>query len=150
MLLPVLAAEDEETDGYLLRLAFERARLGCPLVVVRDGQEAVDYLSGDGQYCDRAAHPLPGLLLLDLKMPRLTGFDVLAWLAMRPEFRDLPVVVLSSSSDQSDMEKATAMGARDYIVKPHRFSEFVKVVQSVYNRWLGGAARQSEAAIAVS
>lgn len=147
-LLPVLAAEDEQTDGYLLRLAFERAGVGHPLVIVRDGVEAVDYLSGEAPYADRTVHPLPALLLLDLKMPRMTGFDVLAWLTTRSEFKDLPAIVLSSSSHESDIQKARELGACDYIVKPHRFVEYVKVIQDLRDRWLIAEARQMGAPMA--
>lgn len=105
ILLPVLAAEDEESDVFILRLAFERVGVPDPLLVVRDGQKAVDYLQGHQPYTGRLIHPLP-LLLLDLKMPRLNRFDVLAWLATRPELSYLPVVVLSSSTLDFDMLKA--------------------------------------------
>jgi CheY-like chemotaxis protein len=131
---PILAAEDEETDALILRLAFERARVTNPLIVVGDGQEAIDYLEGRGAYADRAAYPLPVLLLLDLKMPRLSGFDVLAWLATRSDFKELPAIVLSSSSDDSDIRRAKAAGARDYFVKPHNLSELVTIMQTVHTR----------------
>jgi CheY-like chemotaxis protein len=78
--LPVLVAEDEESDAVILRLAFQKAHVPHPLVIVHDGQEAVDYLLGKGHYADRILHPIPALILLDLKMPRMSGFDVLAWL----------------------------------------------------------------------
>jgi len=132
---PVLAAEDEETDRFILNMAFERAKLPYPLAMVRDGSECVDYLSGVGRIAD-GVHPLPVLLLLDLKMPRMHGFEVLEWLATRPEFKDLPVVVLSSSSADSDIRKARQLGARDYFVKPHSLDELVKILQQVRERWL--------------
>ena len=135
-LLPILAAEDEEADRFILGLAFEKAGLSHPLVTVRHGKEAVDYLSGNAPYTDRAIHPLPALLLLDLKMPIMDSFDVLAWLATKPEFKDLPVVVLSSSSHDADIQKARQMGARDYFIKPHTLSELVKIIQSLHTRWL--------------
>ena len=133
---PVLAAEDEETDRFILNLAFEKAKFLHPLVTVRDGRECVDYLSGIGRFTDRALHPLPALLLLDLKMPRMHGFEVLEWLATRAEFKYLPIVVLSSSSDDSDIQKARQLGARDYFVKPHSLDEFVHILQRVHERWL--------------
>lgn len=139
ILLPVLAAEDEESDVFILRLAFERAGVPNPLLVVRDGQEAVDYLQGHAPYTERLIHPLPLLLLLDLKMPRLNGFDVLAWLATRPELSYLPVVVLSSSTLDFDMLKARQLGARDYFFKPTQLSQFVRVIQEIRTRWLPAA-----------
>jgi CheY-like chemotaxis protein len=140
----VLVAEDEETDVLILRLGFEKAGLPNPLIAVRDGQEALDYLNGNGPYADRSRHPLPALLLLDLKMPRLTGFDVLAWLATRPDFKHLPAVVLSSSSDDSDIQEALRLGARDYFVKPHSLAELVKIIRTLPARWLGGEAGEPE------
>jgi CheY-like chemotaxis protein len=134
--LPILAAEDEETDALLLRMAHKRAGLANPLVIARDGQMAVDYLAGAPPYQDRCAHPLPCLLLLDLKMPRMSGFEVLEWLANRPELRHLPAVVLSSSSDQADIEQARRMGARAYLVKPHDFRKLTGLVQELAHRWL--------------
>jgi CheY-like chemotaxis protein len=126
---PILAAEDEESDALILRLAFQQAQLLHPLVVVRDGQEVVEYLAGRDRYADRSVHPLPALIILDLKMPRLSGFEVLAWLATQPDFRDIPVVVLSSSADESDIRKARELGAREYFVKPHSFDELKNVLQ---------------------
>jgi CheY-like chemotaxis protein len=133
---PILAAEDDEGDAMLLRLAFKRAEIPHPLIVVHDGQEAIDYLFGNPPYADRTIYPQPALLLLDLKMPRLNGFDVLAWWAARPELRDLPVVVLSSSSHETDIDRARKMGAREYIVKPHGFAQLSKLMQELCGRWL--------------
>jgi CheY-like chemotaxis protein len=135
-LFPVLAAEDEESDRFILQRAFERSGLNHPLILVRDGREALDYLSGDGAFADRALHPLPRLVILDLKMPRLSGFDVLAWLVARPDFKDLPAVVLSSSSDDADIQKARQLGARDYFVKPHSLDELVTIIRGLHDRWL--------------
>jgi CheY-like chemotaxis protein len=133
---PILSAEDEETDRFILSLAFQRANLPHALATVRDGGECMDYLSGVGVFADRTLHPLPVLLLLDLKMPCMHGFEVLEWLATRSEFKDLPVVVLSSSSDESDIQKARQLGARDYFVKPHSIDEWVKILQQLHQRWL--------------
>lgn len=133
---PVLAAEDEESDALLLQLAAEKAGLAHPLVIVGDGQEVVEYLAGQPPYDDRSLHPLPALLLLDLKMPRMSGFDVLEWLAARAAFRDLPAVVFSSSSYESDVLKAKQLGALDYFVKPHSRADYVKILQHLNSRWL--------------
>jgi CheY-like chemotaxis protein len=135
-LLLVLAVEDEESDAMILRLAFKKAQSPHPLVVVGDGQEAVDYLIGEGRYGDRSLYPLPALILLDLKMPRMSGFDVLAWLAAHADFKNLPAVVLSSSADESDVQKARQMGARDYIVKPHVLEKLEHIVRQLQTQWL--------------
>lgn len=138
---PILAAEDEKSDRMILELGFQRAKVPHPLVIVRDGQEAVDYLSGKDRYADRLAHPLPALIVLDLKMPRMNGFDVLAWLARHPEFNQIPVVMLSSSGDELDMKKARQLGAREYFVKPHSLEELIKIAHQIQALWLSGATK---------
>lgn len=133
---PILAADDEEANRLILELAFEKAKLPNLLVTVCNGREAVDYLAGLPPYTDRAAHPLPALFLLDLKMPVMDGFDVLAWLATRPEFKNLPVIIFSSSASDSDIAKTRQLGARDYFVKPLTLTEFVDIIQKLHTRWL--------------
>jgi CheY-like chemotaxis protein len=133
---PILAAEDEESDRIILELALDRAKLANPLVTVRDGCECLDYLSGAGSFIDRSLYPLPALLILDLKMPRMDGFEVLTWIAERPEINLFPIVVLSSSSHESDIQKARQLGARDYFVKPHTLGEFVTMLRRFNDRWL--------------
>ena len=101
-----------------MRLALQKAAFSNPLFVARDGQQLVEYLAGEGPYADRTCYPFPSLLLLDIKMPRLSGFDVLSWLQDRPEFDYLPIVVISGSVLEEDMRKAKELGADDYRVKP--------------------------------
>jgi CheY-like chemotaxis protein len=134
----ILLAEDEETDVILFRLALKRAELPYTLAVTHDGQEAIEYLSGSPPYDDRQAHPLPGLMFLDLKMPRLTGFEVLAWLTEQPRLRQVPALVLSSSSYPDDIQKAAQLGARDYYVKPHTLGELSTILRDAAQRWLAG------------
>jgi len=133
---PILLAEDDDNDVFLLRRALAKAGLPNQLVVARDGQEAIDYLAGAHPFGDRSRYPLPGLVLLDLKMPRINGFDVLAWKAARAQFNGLPVVVLSSSSQESDIEKARQMGAADYQMKPAAFEELVNLLKTLNARWM--------------
>src|SRR5258708_1401408 len=140
---PILLAEDDENDTFFLRRAIARSGLGNPLIAVQDGQEAVDYLAGIGPYADRASHPLPALLLLDLKMPRMNGFDVLEWLSTRPDFKNLPIVVLTSSAQDKDIQRARELGADDYQVKPQEFERLVDIVRSLHSRWLGGGSKVS-------
>jgi CheY-like chemotaxis protein len=132
----VLVAEDEPTDALILRLAFEAAGLANPLTIVSDGRTAVDYLSGIPPYDDRTAHPLPALLVLDLKMPRMNGFDVLTWLRAHPDFNALPAVVLSSSSADEDIERARSLGARDYFVKPYSLDDLIAILHRLREQWL--------------
>jgi len=132
----ILLAEDHPGDVFLMRFALGKAAIPNPLVVASDGQEAIDYLAGDGPYANRKTYPLPDLFLLDLKMPRLNGFDVLTWLKDRPEFDELPIVVLSSSDIEEDIQRAKELGADDYRVKPSGNEKLVKLLQELHARWL--------------
>ena len=120
----------------MFQLALERGGLAYQVIVARDGQEAVDYLSDVGSHQDRAAHPLPSLIVLDLKMPRLTGFDVLSWLGSRSQLKSIPAIVLSSSSYPQDIQQAAQLGAREYYIKPHSLHELVRILQTATERWL--------------
>jgi CheY-like chemotaxis protein len=124
---PVLLAEDDENNILLLEWAFEKVQLPAPLKVVRNGQQAIDYLNGDGPYADRARFPFPALLLLDLQMPVRDGFEVLNWRAGQPQLRSLPVIVLSSSVSASDIKNALALGATAYRVKPLGLASLVSI-----------------------
>jgi CheY-like chemotaxis protein len=132
----ILVAEDEETDVLLLRHALNKAGLPHELIVAQDGNEAIEYLRGEPPYADRTQHPLPALVLLDLKMPEMTGFDVLAWLQNRPDLKELPAVVLTSSADEADRRRAQQLGAADYFVKPESVQGLVQVVQALHAKWL--------------
>jgi len=132
----ILVADDDPNDVFFLRRAFQKTGLEHPVVHVTDGQEAIDYLRGEADYSDRSRFPLPALLLLDLKMPKVDGFDVLSWLKNRPDLADLPVVVLSSSSREDDIQRARELGADDYRVKPADFDDLLTLAQDVAIRWL--------------
>lgn len=119
----------------MFRFAMKAAGFIFPLVIARDGQEAVDYLLGSAPFSDRSLNPLPALIVLDLKMPRLTGFDVLAWLKSRPEL-NIPAVVLSSSSYPQDIQRAIKLGAREYFIKPHSLAELTNVLQTAISHWV--------------
>src|SRR5262245_11294532 len=133
---PVLVAEDDPNDVFLLRRAFQKVGVFNTIVVAHNGQEAIDYLSGNGLYRNRSNHPFPALLFLDLKMPLVDGFDVLNWLTHHPLEQSLPVVILSSSNQERDIERAHQMGASDYCVKPQQFEELVEIVRRVREKWL--------------
>src|SRR5437016_684237 len=120
----ILLAEDEEEDVVLLKLGFAKARFLNPVQVVPDGAEAIAYLQGAGKYSNRSDFPLPNLLLLDLKMPRKNGFEVLEWLRQQPQLSALPVVVLTSSDDMRDVNRAYQLGANTFLVKPVDFAHF--------------------------
>ncbi len=114
----ILVVEDMEDDVFFLKRALKGAGIANSLQVVVDGREAIHYLSGQGAYADRAAHPLPFLILLDLKLPYVMGLDVLKWIRQRPRFDSIVVAVLSSSHQQSDLSATGALGGNSYIVKP--------------------------------
>ena len=132
----ILVAEDDSTDAFLLKRTFAKAGTVATLHFVRDGQEAVDYLSGEGSFADRDQHPIPNLLLSDLKMPRLDGFQVLDWLRRQPGLKRLPVVILSSSNEPGDVNRAYDLGVNSYLVKPHSAERLSALVQQLNIYWL--------------
>src|ERR1041385_679926 len=132
----ILLVEDDEGDILLLRRAFRNAHIANPLIEVRDGQAAIQYLSGSGDYADRARYPIPFLILLDLRLPKLSGFEVIAWLRDQPQLADLVVVVLTASDHVPDVTKARDLGANSYLVKPGTFEELVQMVKRIKGRWL--------------
>jgi CheY-like chemotaxis protein len=127
----ILHAEDDANDAFFVQNAVARAKLDLTLCQVRNGQEAVDYLEGTGPYSDRRAFPEPELLLLDLKMPVLNGFDVLAWVRSQPRFHDLPVFVLSSSEYEEDQQRAKQMGATGYLIKTPDFQNVIRTLSNL-------------------
>ena len=122
---PVLVAEDEDSDAMILRIAFERAGLSNPLVRVSDGQEAVDYLTGIGSFADRATHPLPALLLLDLKMPRMNGTK--ATRAIKHICPSVPVIVLTGYCERA--QEVLDCGASKILSKPMGLAELEREVR---------------------
>ena len=133
---PVLYAEDEENDAYFLERAFKEVGIVHPLVVVSDGQEAIDYCAGRGDYADRTRHPLPCLALLDLNMPRKSGMHVLQWIRKESAVPTLPVIIFTSSLQDSDIELAYQHGANAYLVKPSQPGDLVVITKSINDFWL--------------
>ena len=125
---PVLYAEDEENDAFLMRRAFAKARVPMPLQIVVDGAAAIRYLSGTGEFADRAKYPLPCLLLLDLNLPRQSGIEVLEWVRTQRSLRTIPIVILTSSSQDRDIRSAYALGANGYLVKPPSSEKLIELV----------------------
>src|SRR5262245_31179036 len=134
--LRILVAEDELEDELFLRRAFAKAGVNAPIYFARDGQEVVDYLQGKPPFENPVEFPLPNLLLLDLKLPHISGLKVLEWLRGQPGLSRLLVVVFSASRDSEDVTRAYALGANAYIIKPHDPSELVQIVQRLQNYWL--------------
>jgi len=132
----ILLVEDDEADIFLLRRAFRNARIANPLIEVRDGQAAIQYLSGEGDYAERTRYPIPFMVLLDLRLPKLSGFEVIAWMRDQPQLANLVVVVLTASDHVPDVTKARDLGANSYLVKPRNFEELVEMVKRIKGRWL--------------
>ncbi|MEO5959850.1 MAG: response regulator, partial [Opitutaceae bacterium] len=114
----ILLVEDDPDDVFLMQRALKQAHVANPLQFATDGQQAQDYLSGTGPYQDRIKHPLPDLVFLDLKLPFIHGFEVLAWVRDHPELGRIPVVILTSSPEERDIQQARRLGARSFLVKP--------------------------------
>jgi CheY-like chemotaxis protein len=131
----ILLVEDDENDAMLLKMAFEKNGIGNPVQWVRDGLEAVAYLNGDGNYADRAQYPFPEVLLVDLKMPRMTGLELLAWINEHPEFRIIPTIIMTSSQQELDIENAYRLGANTYLTKPIAFDDLAKMVKLTHEYW---------------
>jgi len=131
----ILYVEDDKNDVFFLQTALEESGLAVSLQVARDGQEGIDYLAGKGPFADRKAHPLPGLVLLDLNLPIRSGFELLAWLRLQPALKHLPVVVFSSSTLPADLQRAAELGANSYAVKPVSCLERLEFVRDLMGWW---------------
>jgi CheY-like chemotaxis protein len=139
----VLLVEDDPYDAKLIVRAVEKARFLNPIETVADGEAAVAYLSGQPPYDDRARYPLPVLILLDLKLPKLDGFEVLRWIRGLPLLRRIPVVVLTSSSLSADVGRAYDLGANSYLVKPVGTNELIDLLKTIELYWLVTNAKPS-------
>ena len=131
----ILLVEDDENDAMLLRMAFQKNSIANPVQWVKDGLEAVAYLNGDGAYADRAKYPFPEVLLVDLKMPRMTGLELLAWINEHPEFRVIPTIIMTSSRQELDIEHAYKLGANTYMTKPIAFDQLAQMVKLTHEYW---------------
>ena len=132
----ILLVEDNEDDVFLMKRALKAAGIINKLVVVEDGQKAVDYLSGQGDYTDRDAYPFPALVFLDLKLPMKSGLEVLEWIRRQPELENLVVLVLTSSNEPSDLKRAYALGANSYLVKPPTATQLLDLAKAFKWYWL--------------
>ena len=133
----ILLVEDDPDDVLLTQRAFRKLGVPTSMQVVGDGEQALAYLMGGGDYADRERFPLPDLMLLDLKLPRRSGFEVLEWLRAQPGLRRLPVVVLTGSRESVDVNRALDLGANSYLVKPVGFDDLLEVVRTLRLYWLG-------------
>lgn len=136
----VLYAENDDNDVLLLRRAWMRVGVRDRLQTVSDGEDAVRYLSGDGPYVSRIEHPLPRLILLDVKLRGMSGLDVVSWIRSQPHLHYLPVVMLTSSNRRVDRDAAAAARADQYLLKPGPFNEWVTLVNALKASWLGDSS----------
>jgi CheY-like chemotaxis protein len=132
----ILLVEDNDDDVFVMRRALKQGGITNPLHVATDGQAALDYLSAAGDYADRARYPLPFIAFVDLKLPYVDGFEILSWIRRQPDLSELVVVMLTSSAEQRDQEKAYLSGARSYLVKPPTPETLADLMNSLESYWL--------------
>ncbi|HUR45300.1 MAG TPA: response regulator [Candidatus Saccharimonadales bacterium] len=136
MIRTILLVEDNEDDVFLMQQSIRKAQITNPLQIVEDGREVLNYLQGFGKFKDRTEFPLPFLILLDLKLPLLSGLEVLRWIRERPEFETILVVVLTASQEERDVDSAYRMGANSYLVKPPSVEKLDEMTKSLGDYWL--------------
>jgi CheY-like chemotaxis protein len=134
--LTILHVEDDPNDVLLIARAFRKAEVAAQVQVVNDGEQAMHYLSGSNSFSERERFPLPSLILLDLKLPRKSGIEVLEWVRSRPGLRRIPVVMLTSSKQTVDINRAYELGVNAYLVKPVNFDGLVDMVKTLDSFWL--------------
>lgn len=132
----ILLVEDDDNDVYFMKRAFKRAGITHALRVAEDGQKALEYLRGSGEFADRKKSPLPRLILLDLRLPFLPGLDLLRWIRDQPSLRTLIVIILTSSKEDADIDQAYRRGANAYLVKPSDADRLLAMVESIRDFWL--------------
>ena len=132
----ILVIEDEPNDLFFLKRAFSSLETNCQMQAVGDGAEAIDYLRGVDDYADRRRFPIPMLILMDLKMPRVDGFEFLAWLRREPGLKMIPVVVFSSSNLPQDVKRAYELGANSFVVKLQDNADLPDMLKTLAAYWL--------------
>lgn len=140
----VLMAEDSKIDSLFIKRAFQQAAIPATPHFVEDGEQAIAYLSGDGAYQDRAQHPLPLFVFLDLEMPGKNGLEVLQWIRNNPRFEGLPVMMVTSSQLQKDRDAAKVLGATWYIVKNGKIGDLAQDFRKMYMYWWPLANRKKD------
>ncbi len=135
-LVTILLVEDNPMDVELTVRAFKHNKMSNPVKIARDGQEALDYINRRNEFADPHASPVPGLVLLDIRLPRVSGLEVLRELKAHPVYRQVPVVMLTTSRDDGDITTSYALGANSYIVKPVDFDKFLEVVERIELYWI--------------
>jgi CheY-like chemotaxis protein len=131
----ILLVEDSQNDALLFKRTLQRSGLGNPMVVAHDGDEAIMYLEGEGRFADRDRHPLPMIIFLDLKLPRISGFEVLEWIKNRPSLRGIPVIVLSHFGEIKEITQAYALGASSFLTKPISQTDLRNITANFGANW---------------
>lgn len=132
---PILVFEDDPNDAVLLQRALKKNGMNNPVHVVSNGEDGIAYLERRGPYADREKFPFPRVILLDLKMPRKGGFEVLEYLHQHPGLKVIPTIVFTSSREAQDVERAYGLGANAFMVKPHDFDGLVSVMRKIREFW---------------
>ncbi len=132
----ILIVEDNDDDVVLIRRAFKQCKLTNPLHFLTDGERAIAYLAGEGSYADRSASPVPVLVLLDLKLPRKSGLQVLEWMKQRALLKRIPVVILTSSKEHKDVSRAYDLGVNSYLTKPVEYADLRAIVERLHLYWI--------------
>jgi len=132
---PILVVDDDPADREMIALAFKRAGVESPIVVVEDGQEALDYLQAQGRFRSRSPEDLPKVIVLDLEMPRIDGFEFLRRVKAHPDFTSIPAVVLTTSQYDQDLARSYALGASSCIAKPGDFEQLVEITRALGAYW---------------
>jgi CheY-like chemotaxis protein len=136
ILRTILLVEDETTDAMLLLRGFQKAEVLNPVVHLTNGDEALAYLAGIREYANRTQYPLPALILLDLKLPGMTGIQLLQWMRVQGEIRRIPVVVLTNDDNPDTIDAAYDLGANSYLVKPGNSADIGRMVQAIQRYWV--------------
>ena len=131
----ILIVEDEAHDVEFLKRAFQRSGVNNPIRAVENGVQAVAYLRGEGKYADRVAFPFPRVIITDLKMPEMSGIELLLWIEANPQYRVIPTVILTSSTAQQDVIAAFRAGASGYMIKPVGFEQLERMAKTIADYW---------------
>ncbi|MGN6554446.1 MAG: response regulator [Verrucomicrobiota bacterium] len=132
---PILIAEDNENDAMILQRALRMVGFNNPFHISKNGADTIKYLQGEGEYSDREKHKFPRIVITDLKMPEIDGFELLQWLQKHSECGLIPRLVLSASQQESDVRRAYQLGAHSYVLKPAQFDELVANLRLVFDYW---------------
>ena len=132
----ILVVDDSEHDVEILLRAFNAVAVQNPIQVVNNGEDAICYLAGEGRFSDRTKFPMPSVVLLDLKMPGTTGFDVLRWARSKAQLRDLVIIVLTTSELLEDIKLAYELGTNSFLTKPFTTPELNELIKSFHHYWI--------------